>query len=595
MSSLNFSNFNRFNNLKNFNKINSDKFNDKFNTDKFNSDKFNSDKFNSDKFNSDTLFVNIHSTNLKRISTDDLINYIKENINTINNPTLSNNIENNYIVNNIKENDIDNDIDNDIENDIEKDIENGTSLFSLQQGSTGQILNLPINLTNIFNKFMPNMYRLGVMKHNLTKDNHNNISLLSSVLSCLKEEFIQQQNQYQQLYVSQLNNNLITFINSDQYKIYCYKKTDLKQNEIMAQIKAYQNNKIVLKILADYFHVNIFLLHIPRDQLLVTNNFNKFKKNILLLSLTDNSFEPIFYKNMKSLDNNIDIIEHLYDTECYELLFGELEVEDNYDKYLKLPNQKIKYSLKEYRLLQLLNDSRNINKKIDNKINNKSDNKTDNKIDNKSDNKINNKSDNKIDNKSDNKIDNKSDNKIDNKSDNKIDNKSDNKIDNKSDNKIDNKSDNKIDNKSDNKMDKKSDKKSDNKSNNKSNNKIDNKSDNKIDNKSDNKIDNKIDNKTDNKESAIENDVEGINEIMECSETCDREIPDLSESENDLNCIIEELKKKSYDEKKRKLEDLQKDAESLNISLKTTTKNGKKKNKTKKVLIKEIRELIDKN
>lgn len=434
------------------------------------------------------LFIGFNSKNNsnKKISLSHLVNYIKENINIINNPYL------------VKNDDQESDI-------LPENQVNDIYFSSLQQNTVKQIYKFPTNLNNVFKKFLSDMCRIGVMKYNLVNKD-NNISLLSSILSCLKDDFILQPCQTQQLYVSQLNNNLISFVNSDKYITFGYKKLGFKQNEIISQMKTYQNTKIILKIIADYFQINIFLLNITTDQLLITNNFNQFKKSILICLLNDNSFEPIFYKNIKNLEPDNDLIKYLYETKFYENLIDctELESENELDKYIKKSYKSVGYSINERHLLRLLGNEKN-------------------------------------------------------------------------------------------------------KQNQQENVKI---------------------------EHPIENDVEGINEIIECSEANDRYIPDLSDDEEiadkDFNIsdylnkednknkdtestdmmpellanneklktydkfIIDNLKNKSYDEKKRKLDDLQEDAKKLGIPLTVIGKNGKPKNKTKKDLIVNIKEFLEK-
>lgn len=469
------------------------------------------DKFDSkhdDKFTTNfddgqcKLFVDINSNhasssniNQKRISMEDLINYIKININAMNDSHLSNDNEDNEVLE-IKEADT-------------------YTFTALQPNISKQIVKFPNNLNIIFFKYISDMSRIGVMVGNIGGKDKYNISLIASVLTCIKDDFMIQQLQTQQLYVSQLNNNLIGFINSNKYSDFRYNKMGFKQNDIITQIKFYQNTRIILRILADYFEINIFLLNISTDQLLISNDNNKFKKSILLMLLNDDTFEPIFYKNIKNLNYNQDIIKYLHENKFYQKLIDcpEIESEDGLDKYMnKTPNKNINLTIREKKLLRLLNNDRtkeNINDDNNNNNNNEL-------------------------------------------------------------------------------MDQK---------------------------------------KQEDSIQPIENDVEGINEIMECSEESDRIIPDLSESDNidveinknksDINSsesedtdmlpellanheklkkydeyLISQLKAKSYDESKRKLDDLQYDATLLGISVTIEGKNGKQKRKTKKELMDDIVEII---
>ena len=501
----------------------------------FNKNKFNKTSENDDGVHS-KLFVNIRSnsspkdsnlgrTNIgdsKRISIASLIAYIKDNMDVINNPKLEKTEEE--------------------ENVLPLEVNDDTQFVALQQNSVRHISKLPANLDNIFSKFLPDMSRIGVMKYSLSsnKGDKNKISLLSSVLSCVKDDFILQSSQVQQVYVSQLNNNLVGMVNSDKYTDFGYKKLGFKQNELISQIKGYQNTDIILRVIADYFHINIFLLNISMDQVLVANNSNTFKKNILLILLNqnstngtnadDDSFEPVFYKNGKIFDADSDIITYLHENKYYHNLIDSPEPDNelasdvldsqkkiscanDLEKSLVNPTKKTKtinYSVRERQMLRLLNNSKDINK-------------------------------------------------------------SDSVVQPKQ----------------------------------------------------------QIACVVQDKNKPLENNVEGMNEINECSESCDKNIPDLSEPEaeedeevknqkenkdstdegsdmmpqflandeklknyNPKQKIIQALKQKKYNEKKNTLGDLQKDAELLGIPITFVGKNGKAKNKTKHELIEEIQKSL---
>lgn len=383
--------------------------------------------------------------NQKKIGIDDLINYIKQNLHVINNPHTINET-------------------------VDVIEEENVSLTHLQQNTVKQLSKLPNNLSNIFKNFIGDMCRIGVMRFNLTGRSNegtgckNNVSLLSSILSCLKDDFILQPCQTQQVYISQLNNNLIGFINSEKYNDLGFNKTDFKQISIISQLKSYQNTKIILRLIAEYFNINIFLLNITTDELSIANDFCKYKKNILIMLLNDESFEPIFFKNNKVLTFDSNLIKHLISTNCFNNLIDIPKFEE---KIVQNTNTKnVTYTLREKRLLRLLNEQ-NLKE-------------------------------------------------------------------------------------------------------------------------------------TKTPDYAVENDVEGVNEITESSEACDNIESNLSDSENDTEPntdLINKIKKKVYDEKSCKLDELQNDAKLLGIDI-TITKSGptgiaKKKNKTKKELCDDINKYLN--
>lgn len=408
--------------------------------------------------------------NMKRIKLDDLINYIT--INFINTKTNNDNeLSDEYVCNNTE-------------------IHENIYLASPNHISVN-INKLPEKLNNIFKMHYEYLFRMGVMKNNLA--NKDNVSLISSILACVSENFINQNAQIQQLYISHLTNNLVSYVNGEKFIDNGYKKMGIKQIETANQIKNYQNTKTSMKILSDYLDVNLFLINVQSDQLLASSYINKFRKNIILVYLSDNYFEPIEYSAIRIFDFDHPMILKILEEKLYQYAFPDDETSYSLSKYLP-SNKSDKYTYAEKRLLMIFKNAESVNnEKKTVQINN-------------------------------------------------IVNEQQNKL-------------------------------------------------------------------TQSPIIPIENDVEGINEIIECSEICDRVIPDLSDIDSNAESdresipdvklmkkkseIAKSLKSKIYDEKKNKLEELQNDAKSLGLSIEIPTKNGKPKNKTKKDLISDISAVLE--
>lgn len=134
-----------------------------------------------------SLFTSINRTSQssKRVTLESLVKYINENIINMKTTvdTNSANSMNNY--------DIDNNDNNDTDADNDSDSE---SMFApLRQNMIKLISVLPLNLQNLLDTFLPDITRIGVMENSINnKYDIKNISLFTSILSCLKDDFILQ-------------------------------------------------------------------------------------------------------------------------------------------------------------------------------------------------------------------------------------------------------------------------------------------------------------------------------------------------------------------------------------------------------------------
>ncbi|AYV83570.1 MAG: hypothetical protein Hyperionvirus8_54 [Hyperionvirus sp.] len=282
-----------------------------------------------------SLFVDI-KLEPKRVSIDDLISYVKKNVKTMN-----------HVVGGSQQQ----------ENEIAE-----VDVVSSAAGASGiikAVSKFPQNLNKIFSKF--DLFRVGTTPFVKIGKNKCNISLLSAVLSCLKDDFVimPQDGGGQQIYINQLNTNLVGFINSDKYNELNYRKiTGLSQNEIIHQLRAWENSKCSMKVIADYFDVNIFLLDIGGDKLFDVNCYNQFKKSILIMMLSgdDYVFEALFCSGIKIFDRNDHLMKHLGGIVCCKLLENNVgDIVGGGVIVSKAPSKvKESYSLGEKRLLRLL-------------------------------------------------------------------------------------------------------------------------------------------------------------------------------------------------------------------------------------------------
>jgi len=144
----------------------------------------------------------------------------------------------------------------------------------------------------------------------------------------------------------------------DLFNKFDYTSINWIKKELINYIKEYENNIVILRFLADYLHINIFLLNINEDKIHAIypeEKFNIFKYTIFL-SYYDKVFEPITYKNIMLFNHDLDPIKKLINVDSQFInvsLDGNLNQEitkkiftidsEDLDKYLNLnPNSNPK-------------------------------------------------------------------------------------------------------------------------------------------------------------------------------------------------------------------------------------------------------------
>jgi hypothetical protein len=231
----------------------------------------------------------------KRISTQDLISYIKSNIEIINSIGCI-----------------------DLDNDTNDEIKASHHLDQLKFQDVQRITFLPPNLAKFFDISQIKYLHAGVLKHCSEKKGAD-ITLYSSVISCLKQSFLSQPTSDQDALISRF----IARFKSESKGLYDklgYKKFKWTRNSLGDDIESNTLGKNVVKYLADYFHINLFILDVSNDVIYFANGtlLVPYKKNIFLLRYEDGTFEPFFTEHnrfvvhsdklMRKLIDNLDMI-----------------------------------------------------------------------------------------------------------------------------------------------------------------------------------------------------------------------------------------------------------------------------------------------
>lgn len=287
------------------------------------------------------ILKTIGSNNMEKVTFDMLLKFIEENKDSLINPSENNNTSQS----------------DDIENDpILLNIENinkkkNQVLNSLKLGETEILDSLPQNLKNLFDINSLNLIRVGVLQ-NIPKYN-NNISVLSSILTCLISNFnlkpLSEQIEYIKYSIDYINKNFITLFDTE------YKSLHWNKRELSEDLLAFKLHDRTLKVCADTFHINIFIMDMERDTLFFSNtHFVPYKKNLFLINLKDNIYESVFFNEKKYVQYNFELITKLVEnpnlikfkdvvTELSHnnLIFNVFE--EKLDKYLMIKNIKLDY------------------------------------------------------------------------------------------------------------------------------------------------------------------------------------------------------------------------------------------------------------
>ena len=188
--------------------------------------------------------------------------------------------------------------------------------------------------------------RCGVLKSSQGKLKfYNNLSLLSSLMTCLSDKFNVLDEKTQLNYVKSLKLYIYNTFTKTFYDFQNYKELSkdfiFDRNDISKNLYNYDIQRNEFLVISDIFHINIFIFDITRDKLFFTGvQFIPHKKNIFLIKKEDGFFEPLYLNNSFYVDDQYEFIQYLIENNHKVDLFFKSEkcsiFEINYenlDKY----------------------------------------------------------------------------------------------------------------------------------------------------------------------------------------------------------------------------------------------------------------------
>ena len=140
--------------------------------------------------------------------------------------------------------------------------------------------------------FKSHVERVGVYLNDSKK---NQISLLSSILFCIDEDFCTLELSDQEFYIKTINNKIKSDTVSHTFKI-----KNISKQMIISNMKNKKSiNNLDIYIYACYFNINIFTFDFESGDILAyypEAELNFYKKNIFI-SKSNNQYNPLVYKN----------------------------------------------------------------------------------------------------------------------------------------------------------------------------------------------------------------------------------------------------------------------------------------------------------
>lgn len=181
----------------------------------------------------------------------------------------------------------------------------------LNFGESKNINDLPEKLKTIFDPYLKDFIRYG---SKITFDNDNNYSLYFSILTHIIKDYYKLSPGDQHNYITKLRDKLIMYISATNImNEQGYNTLGWVKKDILNFLIQFKTNKLILKIIADYLNLNIFILNTVEDKIYVVSEntyFNMFRSNIFLV-YNDDVFEPLLYSDASLLDYNISPINKL--------------------------------------------------------------------------------------------------------------------------------------------------------------------------------------------------------------------------------------------------------------------------------------------
>jgi hypothetical protein len=231
-----------------------------------------------------------------RITTKNLIDYIKLNINQLTDEKcLSRNKESN----------------SDVNNNYDSVNKVSHNFFPLKVNLDTKLDFIGNDLDDILTQVNEDFYRVGVLS-NIDDLEETDVSLYSSILWLLKNDFSDCKRKEQSKYIYEFIKMIKLESQSVSFDKFNYKSMGWTKKQLLEDVKSQDIKTTVIRYLADYLHINIFILNVTDGKLYYvgTDEWVTYKKNLLLIK-HNNNFEPVYTSTNKYFLPNSKLVSFL--------------------------------------------------------------------------------------------------------------------------------------------------------------------------------------------------------------------------------------------------------------------------------------------
>ena len=208
-----------------------------------------------------------------------------------------------------------------------------TEFKCLKQNDIKITNDLPAKLRSYFDPFIKEFVRHGTIT---SLGANENVSIYYSILKlCVPKfsEFNKTQNQIE--FIKCMREKLVAYVsNTEIFKINGYSKLGWNKKSVTQSLVQFKITKPTLKLLADYFSVNIFILNIVEDKLTVVSGsdyYDMFRYNVFM-TLNNNTFEPLVYSGNGILRYDNVLVKKIVTIHKNIIVLFNLALNDNEDK-----------------------------------------------------------------------------------------------------------------------------------------------------------------------------------------------------------------------------------------------------------------------
>ena len=221
-----------------------------------------------------------------------------------------------------------------------------TQFFNLDHNKVEHVNNFPKKLKNILHPFTKKIHRNGVIKHSVDK---KNISLFYSILFCIDDDFNNLNMKQKKKYIHETRNKMLIdlkncvceefdeeknkMVRRDRFDKSNYKSLKWNKKELRTKLTEYDNCWMILRLLTDYFFINIFILDVYEDKLYAVypeEFFNMYKMNVFM-SVYDEIFEPLTYKKCKLWNYDVEPFKKIINVEKSYIIPQTADLSKNAD------------------------------------------------------------------------------------------------------------------------------------------------------------------------------------------------------------------------------------------------------------------------